>query len=212
MMAESHQLSKITNPRITAILAEIDGGNVLDLGCVSHDPSRRSDPNWLHQYIYQISDSCTGADLDKRGVEKLQEAGYNVVVSDAEQLNFDTEFDYIVAGELIEHLNNPGKFLEAAKARLSKNGKLIMTTPNPWCLPRLKKLVKSEVDCNPDHTHYQDAQTIKQLLCRYGYKCDIKYVGPMTPGITQLLHNVPIIQFKRLGSPHLLVIAESDDV
>lgn len=75
MMAESHQLSKITNPRITAILAEIDGGNVLDLGCVSHDPSRRSDPNWLHQYIYEISDSVTGADLDKRGLRNSKRQG-----------------------------------------------------------------------------------------------------------------------------------------
>jgi len=120
---------KITDPRIRDIVREIDGGRVLDLGCVQHDPGKRHDPNWLHQHLYEPADSVLGVDRDVEGVQKLQEAGYNVVTGDAEVLDIDGRYDYVVAGELIEHLSNPGNFLQAAKDRLSNGGHLILTTP-----------------------------------------------------------------------------------
>lgn len=40
------------------------------------------------------------------------------------------KFDIIVATELLEHLDNPGSFLEICKKLLKENGKIILTTPN----------------------------------------------------------------------------------
>jgi len=49
----------------------------------------------------------------------------------AEKIPFpNKKFDSIVAGELIEHLKNPEKFIKEANRILKKNGKLIITTPN----------------------------------------------------------------------------------
>lgn len=200
---------KITDPRIRNILAEIDSGRVLDVGCVQHDPTKRHDPNWLHQHLYNRADEVLGIDIDEEGINKLQEAGYNVSVSDAESLDVNNKYDYIVAGELIEHLSNPGKFLNSSKARLADGGRLIITTPNPWCWARLKNLVKNDgIPCNPEHTHYHDEHTLQQLLEEYNFRTKIKFVGPMSEGITRRLYQMPFTQLQRLGATQLLAVAE----
>lgn len=49
----------------------------------------------------------------------------------AESLPFeDNQFDTVTAGELIEHLENPARFVAEAHRVLKKNGALILTTPN----------------------------------------------------------------------------------
>lgn len=203
---------KVTDPRIHDIVGEIDGGHVLDIGCVQHDSSKRHDPNWLHQHLYDPADSVLGVDRDADGVQNLRQAGYNVVTGDAEVLDLDDTYDYVVAGELIEHLSNPGEFLQAAKDVLSDNGHLVLTTPNIWCWARLKHLTQKDgVPCNSEHTHYHDEATLRQLLERHGYRVNIKYVAPMSEGITRWLNRMPIRQLKRLGSTQLLVTAEVNE-
>ena len=41
------------------------------------------------------------------------------------------EFEGIVAGEIIEHLENPMGFLRCCRKTLARNGVLILSTPNP---------------------------------------------------------------------------------
>lgn len=203
---------KITDPRVRDIIKEVDGGKVLDVGCVQHDPSLRHSPNWLHQHLYDRADEVLGVDVDKDGIKKLQSNGYNVTVADAEVLDIDGEYDYIIAGELIEHLSNKGKFLTAVKNRLSNNGRLILTTPNPWCFARIKNLVKADgIPCNPEHTHYHDRRTLKQLLERHEFNSEIKFVGPMSEGVTRRLYKTPIAQLNRLGATQLLAVAKINE-
>ena len=178
---------------------------------MQHDPAKRQDPNWLHQHLYNQADEVLGVDIDEEGIGSLRSAGFNVGLADAEKLDIDGTFDYVVAGELIEHLANPGKFLQAAEAKLGAEGRLISTTPNPWCWPRLKQLVYSgEVQCNPEHTHYHDRRTLRQLLKRYGFETEIRFVGPMSEGIRRRLYRTPVARLKRLGATQLLAIAEQE--
>lgn len=44
-------------------------------------------------------------------------------------------FDTVVAGELIEHLENPIQFLRDSRCLLRKGGTLILSTPNPYYPP-----------------------------------------------------------------------------
>lgn len=204
---------EIDDPRIREILDRVDGGRVLDVGCVQHDPATRHDPNWLHQHLYRVADDVVGVDIDEDGIEDLQDAGYRATVADAESLALEGEFEYVVAGEIIEHVSNPGLFLDAVRERLTDDGQLILSTPNPWCWARLKHLVRSDVvPCNPEHTHYQDEQTLRQLLARHGFEAKISFVGPASPGVTRLLSRLPLRAFQRLGATQLLAVAEYSGV
>ena len=48
----------------------------------------------------------------------------------------DQKFDYITANQVLEHTNDPIKFLKDCKKRLKKNGKIILSFPNNDSLTR----------------------------------------------------------------------------
>jgi 2-polyprenyl-3-methyl-5-hydroxy-6-metoxy-1,4-benzoquinol methylase len=41
-------------------------------------------------------------------------------------------FDVVVAGDIIEHLSNPGLMLDGIRSRLATNGRVIISTPNAF--------------------------------------------------------------------------------
>jgi 2-polyprenyl-3-methyl-5-hydroxy-6-metoxy-1,4-benzoquinol methylase len=88
----------------------------------------------------------------------------------AEEFSFDKKFDVIFAGDLIEHLTNPGLFLENAKRHLSSGGRLIITTPNAFNLFNIAgKITRPEPVVNSDHTFYFNRRTIEVLLNKCGW-------------------------------------------
>src|SRR3954465_6600413 len=91
---------------------------VMDLGCVDSPPARHDaaarieyKANLLHKRIAEINKEVLGVDIDPEGVNVLNSQGYNTIVGDVETMDLGKEFDTIIAGEIIEHLENPGMFL-----------------------------------------------------------------------------------------------------
>src|SRR2546425_668510 len=95
----------------------------------------------------------------RRALEWMRSEGYEVMVLDAERIPAGGEkFDSIVAGELIEHLANPGMFLKSARARLRPDSQLILTTPNPFGILYVLAFVKNDRRAfNREHTCWLDA-------------------------------------------------------
>jgi len=58
----------------------------------------------------------------------LKDADYNINLERPKKIN--KKFDTIIAGEIIEHLENPMSFIQYCKSLLKQNGRLILTTPN----------------------------------------------------------------------------------
>lgn len=117
--------------------------------------------------------NTVGIDISSQNVLVLQEKGFsNVHVQNAEQFSLPEKFDTIVAGELIEHLSNPGMFLQRAREHLTAGGRVVLTTPYPFSLLYiLYALFKFPKTCqNPEHTCWFCPQTLKTLAKRYGYK------------------------------------------
>lgn len=105
----------------------------------------------------------------------MREEGFNVVRADAEHLDLGKQFDCIVAGEVIEHLSNPGLFLDAAHRHLVPGGRLIITVPNAFGLKIFWRIFrKNEVKVHAEHTCWYDPLTISQLLNRHAFK--IEYI------------------------------------
>ncbi len=77
--------------------------------------------------------------------------------------------DLLIAGEIIEHLENTGSFLEAVKPLVRENGELVVTTPNPHALTNvLFASTKREVQ-NVDHVAWHSWKTLETLLGRHGW-------------------------------------------
>ena len=115
--------------RIKAIVPYVIGKKVLDLGCVQHSLEKATRDDWLHGILSQYAGCILGVDILEKEVEKIKKMGYNVVCADVEKMDLpEKDFDVIVAGELIEHLANPGLFLENCRKHL-KDGGLHYTKP-----------------------------------------------------------------------------------
>jgi SAM-dependent methyltransferase len=145
--------------------------DVLDLGTVMHDPENYRSKYWAHNAIRQVAKSLIGLDLYKEGVDYLNERGYQVVHADAQNFDLGTQFDVIVAGDVVEHLENFDGFLESVKAHLRPTGKLIITTPNPWYWKMIIKGLLSDFPLNnPEHSCWFCPTTLSQLVRRHGMK------------------------------------------
>ncbi|UXM85392.1 class I SAM-dependent methyltransferase [Methanococcus aeolicus] len=105
---------------------------VLDVGFLGENKNVEFSP--LHKFIIRNANEVWGIDIDGRRIEELKKKGHNVICDDVQKLEnltkLNKKFDVIIAGELIEHLENPGLFLDKIKEFLNKSGVLILTTPN----------------------------------------------------------------------------------
>ena len=164
------------NARVAAVLAEVRGHRVLNVGCAGHarpdTPERRA--RWLHGALVARGYSVLGVDVDERQLDWMRDEGHEVLALDAQRLDELREsFDTVVAGELIEHLENPGLFLEACRRRLAEGGRLVLTTPNAFGpLYWLTYASSGGRAANPEHTCWFDGQTLAQLLRRAGYRVE----------------------------------------
>lgn len=60
--------------------------------------------------------------------------GTRGIAGNAEELSFrEGSFDALVAGDVIQHLSNPGKFLDGAHQVLGGEGRLMLSTINVRC-------------------------------------------------------------------------------
>ncbi|HEV3362914.1 MAG TPA: methyltransferase domain-containing protein [Acidimicrobiia bacterium] len=158
--------------RIAFIEAKCRDRRVLDIGCVAHDVNRMSSPKWLHGRIAAVAQRCVGVDLLASEIEEMRKRGYEVVLHDLttgfEPIASLGPFDVIVAGELIEHVEDLGMLFRLARSVLSDGGELIITTPNPYAPGRVRAGQLGIVWENVDHIVYAFPSGIAELCERHG--------------------------------------------
>lgn len=76
------------------------------------------------------------------------------------------QYDYILCGEILEHLSNPGRFLDKLK---EYNCPIIITVPNAFCTSGYTWVKKEIENVNLEHVAYYSYNTLKTLVERHGY-------------------------------------------
>jgi 2-polyprenyl-3-methyl-5-hydroxy-6-metoxy-1,4-benzoquinol methylase len=156
----------------TALIRALINKNdrVLDIGFWGQGVNP-SHPNWVHNILKSSAKDVYGVDLEYDEVQMQPNDHYQK--ASAESFHFDTAFDVIFAGDLIEHLTNPGLFLDCAKKHLAPGGRIIVSTPNTFNLFNMtEKLSKGEPTVNPDHTFYFNIKTLRKLFQKMGWTVD----------------------------------------
>jgi SAM-dependent methyltransferase len=164
----------VSSERIEAILRAARGPAVLDVGCAgglrTDVPLVRS-AEWVHGHLQARFDEVYGIDFSQSKVDYLRRHGYpRVTVGDAQSFDLGRRFDTVVAGELIEHLENPAGFLRTARRHLRPGGRIVLTTPyaaGPANV--LYAWLKYPRTCsNPEHTMWFCPSTMRVLAERCG--------------------------------------------
>ena len=78
------------------------------------------------------------------------------------------DYDLIVAGEILEHLGNPGNLLRALR-KLFPTVMLIITVPNAFSASGLGWVKQGYENCNREHTCWYSWKTLTELVTRCGY-------------------------------------------
>ncbi len=129
---------------------------------------------WLHGHLADVASSLVGLDVDEPSVAEARAAGFAAHVVDCRDRQAIAALglapsDLVVAGEVIEHLDAPGDFLDALHALVHRDGLLALTTPNASGLGNaLAALAGYEVN-HPDHVTLFSCRTLGTLLERHGW-------------------------------------------
>jgi hypothetical protein len=173
-----HELESVQ--RVDLIRKVCAGKRVLHLGCTNYPYTHDAiDAGMLlHLDLEKIASEVCGIDADLEGLNILERHGSkNLVQCDLEaleQCSLDSTFDVILAGEVIEHVNNPGLFLSGLRRFMTESTDLVITTVNAYCAMRFfhygarGKGGRAE-PTHPDHVAHYSYSTLKLLLERHGF-------------------------------------------
>jgi SAM-dependent methyltransferase len=163
--------------RVKFIKEACEGKKVLHLGCTDYPFTEKVIEHnmLLHFEIGKIAGELYGFDFDQAGIDILEKHGVkNLYRADLEKLDevgLSETFDVIIAGEMIEHLSNPGLFLRGIKRFMNKDTKLIITTINAYgalryALYALRGKGGSNEPVHPDHVSYYSYSTLNLVIKR----------------------------------------------
>ena len=176
-MTESLQLVQ----RLDFIKRISKGKSVLHLGCTNWPYTLEAIEagTLLHKDLAEVSRELYGFDFDQEGIDVLASKGFdNLYRADLQKLSdvqLDKKFDVIIAGEMIEHLNNPGEFLAGIKRFMNRDTQLVITTINAYSGMRffvygLRGHKGTLEPVHPDHVAYYSYSTLKLLVERHGFE------------------------------------------
>jgi 2-polyprenyl-3-methyl-5-hydroxy-6-metoxy-1,4-benzoquinol methylase len=183
LVLKGHREIKVYLDKEAEILRLCAGKKVLHLGCVGFTdlPSQervRLMKETLHYKLSQVAD-VVGVDYSSEVVNDplVQSVFGNIVLGDVERLSdlgLTDRFDYIVAGDIIEHLSRPGDMLEGCRGLLAPGGQLIITTPNAFGLPSFVRYSTGAFREGAEHVMSFNDQNLKNLLERHRFRLDVQ--------------------------------------
>lgn len=157
-----------------SILKEITKNKkVVHVGCLDHIPlieQRVKNNEWLHKNLTDNAKKCIGIDTNEEGVQYVKSKfNYNNIISaniaqDIIPELKDDEWDYILLGEVLEHIDNPVSFLQSIKRNYSNIKDIIVTVPNILNNYNYKLSKKGVEIINSDHRFWFTPYTIMKLL------------------------------------------------
>jgi SAM-dependent methyltransferase len=162
--------------RLTWIATACTGKLVLDIGCYDETALEKQDTDhWLHGRLARTARQVVGVDNSSKIPSEGLRTAPNASIHRGDGVHVDStlvggqSFDVVVAGEFIEHIENPLEFMRDIKARLP-GVQLILSTPNGVSFANtLLGSIQREVQ-HPDHLHAFTYKVLNTLCLRAGFQ------------------------------------------
>jgi 2-polyprenyl-3-methyl-5-hydroxy-6-metoxy-1,4-benzoquinol methylase len=165
--------------RIAHIARVCTGKRVLDLGAMDETAYKlkRGHGLWLHEEIARKAARVLGVDASPAVPDEGLQTADNALLRRGDILDLDgllrrTGFvpEVVVAGELIEHLENPLQFLRSLRQVPALGGStLLVSTPNATALHNGLIAFGNRESSHADHLCILSFKTMSTLLSRAGY-------------------------------------------
>ena len=180
--------------RIKTLKHILEGKKVLHVGFADYpDYQKKIDRGvFLHFHLMEVCD-VWGIDTHNLSVEQFKRKGVSNITSDFNSLPGD--FDYILFGEILEHVNDPVALLSSYKKKYP-NAKVIATIPNAFRLRSFFDALLGRELVNPDHRCWYSPITISKVfeLAGYSGRTDMIESYPRLPHIYLILTMFPLLR------------------
>jgi SAM-dependent methyltransferase len=148
------------------------GKDVLDIGAGEHDIAFYSEESWEHGRIVRVAKKAVAVEINPDLCRHYVEKGFDFRCADAtSDIDLGERFDRIFIGDVIEHVNDPAALLLFAKRHLRPDGRVLLTTPNPFA-PRFRRHRAQRhtlyVMANLEHTRWVSISNMHELALRTG--------------------------------------------
>lgn len=169
--------------RISFVVNYSKGKSVLHIGCADPENIKNDEilkESHLHYLLLTQASEVYGVDLDEKSLQLLKGKYQipNLFIGNAQELEnlpFERTFDLIIAPELIEHIDNPGMFLNGVKRFMHEESNLVITTPNAFALKTwIWGMLKREC-VYPEHTLIFHPSGLRFILALNGLVCNKMY-------------------------------------
>ncbi len=157
--------------RIEFVTERCRGRVVLDVGCYDETAlAKRGTRHWLHGAIAEVARKVVGLDTSEQLPLEGLVTGPNsrVFRGSATRLRefpLDDRVETIVAGELIEHLEDPLAFLRDIKLLFPRR-EMLVTTPNSTSLANVLLGLSDRESSHADHLGVFSYKTLNTLSLR----------------------------------------------
>jgi SAM-dependent methyltransferase len=169
------QLKNYEHARLRKLARLCKPGAVLDLGY-----AQLPNPYFigLHRVGVDLNESPAAVDYEETIVGNAM---------NLEDALGDRQFENVVAGEFLEHFEDPYLFLRKLRKHIKPSGHLILSTPNPVGFPlaffevlRIKSFFYTK-----HHTYLYPPRWVERMLEETGYRVEkVTGVGVWMPVIT----------------------------
>ncbi|MEN8076972.1 bifunctional glycosyltransferase family 2 protein/class I SAM-dependent methyltransferase [Clostridioides difficile] len=157
--------------------------NILEIGCGTGATLLEIKSRYKNSNIYGI-EIC-------EALAKISSSISNLIIGNIEELELKYEdkfFDYIILGDVLEHLNNPWETLKNIRKYLKKDGFVIASIPNVMHVSVLKELVKGRFSyksagiLDKTHLRFFTLKEIQKLFINASY--DVKDIRTTSMAIS----------------------------
>lgn len=193
--------------RLEFLTAKLQKKRVIHVGCVDHIPlieDKISKGTWLHKLITGCAESCVGIDISREGIRYLREKfGYtNVfhmdIIEDSliEPLK-NSNWDCMILGEILEHVDNPVRFLQKINLKFgSLCEKIVITVPNAFRFSNFINSFRNIEHVNTDHKFWFTPYTVAKVSVQAGFHVvDVAMVEHGTVSKRQVIKNILLRRF-----------------
>lgn len=170
--------------RRTALVRWSRGQRIVHFGCVDEPllAERIRNGQLLHAALATDAASVVGVDISREGLHELERlVPGTYICMDVQRIDpsaLPHEVDLVLAPEIIEHLPNPGAFLQGLAAYIGAVGcDAIITTPNAYHLANvLRFLVRRREYVHPDHMVMFTPTTLDRIVEQAGLEVVERHV------------------------------------
>ncbi len=162
--------------RIAHLTERARGKRVIHIGFadVSFRDDQAATESWLHEHLAGVATSLVGIDLDPEAVAVATDQGYEAYAADCTDPDHLSALelepaDLVIAGEVIEHVSDPGSLLAGLRVLCKPHGTLIVTTPNAYGLLNVVASLGGFELNHPDHVVMFTWRTLTSLMERFGW-------------------------------------------